>query len=138
MKIDLHNLSSYIDVKSILFTRKSESLNIYTDSVLGLKSFIKQTKSYLVSKSTNTFANGSQYFLEEIGQLNTNETITEVFLVVKESESNKKVVLGIENKSNITDSAKVTDQIISIDPELFNLQLWVKLGNLSQMNEISK
>ena len=112
-------------------------MNIYTEIVFGLKSFIKQTKSFLVSLSSNTFANGSQYYLEKIGQLNTKEVIGEVFLIVKESESTKKVVLGIETTSNITDSAKVTDQIIFIDPELFNLQLWVKLGNLSQMNEIS-
>ena len=112
--------------------QKSESLNIYTGIVFGLKSFIKQTKSFLVSRSSNTFANGSQYFLEKIGQLNTKEMKREVFLIVKESASTKKVVLGIENTSNITDLAEVTEQILSVDPYISNLQLWVKFGNLSQ------
>ena len=113
--------------------QKSESLNIYTEIVFGLKSFIKQTNSFLVSLSSNTFANGSQYYLEKIGQLNTKEVIGEVFLIVKESESTKKVVLGIETTSNITDSAEVTEQILSVDPYISNLQLWVKFGNLSQI-----
>ena len=113
--------------------QKSESLNIYTEIVFGLKSFIKQTKSFLVSISSNTFANGSQYYLEKIGQLNTKEMIREVFLIVKDSESTKKVVLGIENTSNITESAEVTEQILSVDPYISDLQLWVKSGNLSQI-----
>ena len=117
--------------------QKSESLNIYTEIVFGLKNFIKQTKSFLVSISSNTFANGSQYFLEKIGQLNTKEMIGEVFLIVKESASTKKVVLGIENTSNITDSTEVTEQIFSVDPYISNLQLWVKFGNLPYRLEYS-
>ena len=91
------------------------------------------TKSYLVSKSANAFANGVQYFLEKVGELNITEMVQEVFLIVKESESTKRVVLGIENTLNITVSAKVTEQIISHDPKIFNLQLWVKSGICSQI-----
>ena len=94
---------------------------------------LTQTKSFLVSASSNKFANGVQYFLKKAEELNFEEMEKEVFLIVRESKSTEKVVLGIENTSNITVSSKVTEQILSNDPKLFNLQLWVKSGNSSQI-----
>ena len=82
----------------------------------------------MVSASFNTFANGVQYFLEKIFDLNTDGRIREVVLIVKESESTEKVVLSVEDKSNITASTRVTEQILSNNQNIFS-QLWVKSGN---------
>ena len=92
--------------------------------------FDPRTKSFLVSASNNSFANGVQYFLEKVGDLNSEGRVREVFLIVKESESTKKVVLGVEDKSNITASTRVTEQILSNNQNIFS-QLWVKSGNLN-------
>ena len=59
------------------------------------------------------------------------DLVKEVVLIVKESESTEKIVLGIEETSNISALSKVTEQILSDDPKIFNLQLWVKSSNFS-------
>ena len=92
------------------------------------KAFDPQTKRFLVSESYNSFANGVQYFLERVGDLNSEGRVREVVWIVKESESTKKVVLGVEDKSNITASTRVTEQILSNNQNIFS-QLWVKSGN---------
>ena len=101
--------------------------------------FDPRTKSFLVSASNNSFANGVQYFLEKVGDLNSEGRVREVFLIVKESESTKKVVLGIELTPNMTVwptfglptfSAKVTEQTFLPDSKL---QHWIKSGILNQI-----
>ena len=111
------------------FIKESESLKTFTEAAID-----PQKKSFLASISSYTFANGVQYFLEKIFEINTDGRVREVFLIVKESESTTKVVLGIELTPNMTVwptfgpptfSAKVTEQTFSPGSKL---QLWVKSG----------
>ena len=103
------------------------------------EAFDPQSKSFLVSASYNSFANGVQYFLERVGDLNSEGRVREVVWIVKESESTKKVVLGIEFTPNMIVwptfglpkiSAKVTEQNFL---PVSNSQLWIKSGIYDQI-----
>ena len=86
----------------------------------------KTGTNFLINKSGNKFADGAQYWLTKYEKKEIGGAKEELFFIMRNSVYDQIVLTHEETDGNI--STKVRERILSDDPEVLPLQLWIKRG----------